>query len=102
MVKNGMCLVHPGEILREEYIVPMGMRASTRCRRHCACPPRGCTRSSIIAARSHAHTALRLARYFGTDAQSSAEPATELRFEDRRSGTQGQDRARSGHDGGVA
>jgi plasmid maintenance system antidote protein VapI len=25
MVKNGMRPVHPGEILREEYLVPMGM-----------------------------------------------------------------------------
>ncbi len=25
MVKNGLRPVHPGEILREEYIVPMGM-----------------------------------------------------------------------------
>jgi hypothetical protein len=31
-----------------------------------------------------------------------AEPATELRFENRRSGTEGQDRARSRRDGGVA
>lgn len=25
MVKNGMRPVHPGEILREEYLAPMGM-----------------------------------------------------------------------------
>jgi len=44
IVKNKMRPVHPGEILREEYLVPMG-RASMRWRRHCAWPPRGCMRS---------------------------------------------------------
>jgi plasmid maintenance system antidote protein VapI len=44
MVKNKMRPVHPGEILREEYLAPMGMSVHA-LRRHCVCRPRGCTRS---------------------------------------------------------
>lgn len=41
MVKNGMRPVHPGEILREDYLVPMGMSihalsAGTARARHAA------------------------------------------------------------------
>jgi len=28
MVKNGMRPIHPGEVLREEYMVPMGLSAN--------------------------------------------------------------------------
>lgn len=60
MVKNGMRPVHPGEILREEYLVPMSMSVpATRLHEIVK------ERRSITS-----DTALRLARYFGTDAQS--------------------------------
>lgn len=69
MVKNGMRPVHPGEVLREEYLVPLGMSVNALA-----------TALRIPATRLHEitkerravtpDTALRLARYFGTDAQS--------------------------------
>ena len=30
MIKNGMWPVHPGEILREDYLVPLGTSANAR------------------------------------------------------------------------
>jgi plasmid maintenance system antidote protein VapI len=80
MVKNGMRPVHPGEILREEYLAPMGMSVHAQALRVPA------TRMHEIVKERHSitlfqsscpfalslskGTALRLARYFGTDAQS--------------------------------
>jgi len=69
MVKNGMRPVHPGEILREEYILPMGMsvHALSQALRVPA------TRLHEIVKERRAitpDTALRLARYFNTDARS--------------------------------
>lgn len=29
MIKNGMRAIHPGEILREEYLIPIGLSTST-------------------------------------------------------------------------
>ena len=69
MFKNGMRPGHPGEILREDYLVPLGMSANALA-----------TALRVTAARINdivrerrgvtADTALRLARYFGGDAQS--------------------------------
>ncbi|AUT70290.1 MULTISPECIES: HigA family addiction module antitoxin [Paraburkholderia] len=69
MVKNGMRPVHPGEILREEYLVPLGMSANALA-----------TALHVTAGRINdivrerrgitPDTALRLARYFGGDAQT--------------------------------
>jgi addiction module HigA family antidote len=60
--------VHPGEILREEYIIPLGLNVVTLAKR-----------LRVPASRIHqivhgrraitADTALRLSRYFGTSAQ---------------------------------
>src|SRR6185312_12435943 len=64
-VHNGMRPIHPGEILREEFLVPMNMSASALAvALHVPAPrvndvvreKRGVT----------ADTALRLARFFGT------------------------------------
>jgi addiction module HigA family antidote len=64
-VSNGMRPIHPGEILREEFLVPLGMSASALAvALHVPAPrindvvreKRGVT----------ADTALRLARFFGT------------------------------------
>lgn len=69
MVTNGMRPVHPGEVLREEYLHPLGLSVNAL-----ALALRiPATRLHEIAKERRAvspDTALRLARYFGTDAQS--------------------------------
>ena len=69
MVKNGMRPIHPGEILREEYMGPLGLSATALARALGVTPARI---NDIVRERRGitADTALRLARYFGTDAQS--------------------------------
>src|SRR5512139_284318 len=69
MVKNGMRPIHPGEILREEYMAPMGLSANALAHALGVTPARV---NDIVRERRGitANTALRLARYFGTDAQS--------------------------------
>ncbi len=69
MVKSGMRPVHPGEILREEYMSPMGLSANALARALGVTPARI---NEIARGRRgiSGDTALRLARYFGTDAQS--------------------------------
>ena len=64
-MKNGMRPIHPGEIIREEYLVPLGMSASALA--HAIGVP--ANRISAILAGKRAvtaDTALRLARAFGT------------------------------------
>lgn len=66
---NGMRAVHPGEILREDFLVPLGMSVNALA-----------IALSVPATRLHeivkerrsitADTAERLARYFGGDAAS--------------------------------
>lgn len=66
---DGMRPVHPGEILREDFLVPLGMSVNALA-----------SALRVPATRLHAivnerravtpDTALRLARYFGGDAQS--------------------------------
>ena len=67
--KNKMRPIHPGEILREEFLGPLGMSVHALA-----------TALRVPATRLHeivnerrsitADTAVRLARYFGGDAQS--------------------------------
>ena len=69
MTVNNMRPIHPGEILREEYLGPMEMSVNALA-----------TRLRVPATRLHeivkerrgitADTAMRLARFFGGDAQS--------------------------------
>ena len=69
MTYNGMRPVHPGEILREDYLLPLGMSVNALA-----------IQLRIPATRLHeitkerrsvtADTAMRLAHYFGGDAQS--------------------------------
>ena len=57
--------IHPGEILREEFLAPLGMSAGALARRLKV--PR--TRIERVAAETHpitADTALRLAKFFDT------------------------------------
>jgi antitoxin HigA-1 len=67
--KNGMRPVHPGEVLREEYLVPMGLSANALAVDLHVSAPRV---NDIVRERRGitADTALRLARYFGGAAQS--------------------------------
>jgi addiction module HigA family antidote len=69
MVKNGMRPIHPGEILREEYMVPLGLSSNALAHALGVTPARI---NDIVRERRGitADTALRLARYFRTDAQS--------------------------------
>lgn len=69
MVSNKMRAIHPGEILREEYLVSLGMSASALARELRVPAPRI---NDIVRERRAItpDTALRLARYFGGDAQS--------------------------------
>ncbi len=69
MAKSGMRPVHPGEILREEYMVPLGLSANALAR---ALGVTAARINDIVRERRGitGDTALRLARYFGTDAQS--------------------------------
>jgi len=69
MTKNKMRPIHPGEILREEYLLPLEMSVNALA-----------NELRVPATRLHeivnerrsitADTALRLAQYFGGDAQS--------------------------------
>jgi addiction module HigA family antidote len=66
---NRMRPVHPGEVLREDYLVPLGLSENALS-----------VAPGVLATRMHeivkerravtADTAARLARYFGGDAQS--------------------------------
>jgi addiction module HigA family antidote len=66
--KNGMRPIHPGEILREEYLVPMGLSA-TALADAIGVPPNRI--SAIVAGNRNvtADTALRLARALNTSAE---------------------------------
>src|SRR5258705_12918086 len=69
MIKNGMRPVHPGEVLREDFLVPLGMSANALAKALNVPAPRindvARERRGITA-----DTAMRLARYFGGDARS--------------------------------
>jgi addiction module HigA family antidote len=69
MFKNGMRPVHPGEVLREDYLVPLGMSANALAKALNVPAPRI---NDIVRERRGitADTAMRLARYFGGDARS--------------------------------
>jgi antitoxin HigA-1 len=69
MIKNGMRPVHPGEILREEYLAPLEMSANALAGALHVTPGRI---NDIVRERRGItpDTALRLARYFGGDAQT--------------------------------
>lgn len=67
-IVNGMRPIHPGEILREEFMVPMGLSASALAIALRVPAPRI---NDVVRERRavSADTALRLARYFGTSAE---------------------------------
>jgi addiction module HigA family antidote len=65
---NGLRAIHPGEILREEYLEPMGLSASALAIALRLPAPRV---NDIVRERRgiSPDTALRLARFFGTSPQ---------------------------------
>lgn len=69
MPKNGMRPIHPGEILREEYLAPFGLSAHALAVALRVPAPRI---NDIVRERRAVtpDTAMRLARYFGGDAES--------------------------------
>jgi len=69
MIKNGMRPVHPGEVLREDYLIPLNMSANALSKALNVPAPRI---NDIVRKRRgvSADTAMRLARYFGGDARS--------------------------------
>ncbi|KQP61532.1 MULTISPECIES: HigA family addiction module antitoxin [unclassified Methylobacterium] len=60
--------MHPGEMLREEYMVPLGLSAGTVARA-CGVPRTRIERIAREEIGVSADTALRLGRYLGTSAQ---------------------------------
>lgn len=69
MLKNGMRPIHPGEVLREDYLKPMDMSANALARQLHV--PASRINDIVLERRGiTADTALRLSRFFGGDAQS--------------------------------
>ena len=69
MAKNEMRPVHPGEVLREDFLVPGNLNANALAKALNVPAPRI---NDIVRERRgvSADTAMRLARYFGGDARS--------------------------------
>ena len=69
MLKNGMRPVHPGEVLQEDFLKPLGMSANALAMALRVPAPRI---NDVVRRRRgvSADTAMRLARYFGGDARS--------------------------------
>jgi antitoxin HigA-1 len=69
MIKNGMRAVHPGEVLREDYLKPLGLSANALAKKLNV--PASRINDIVLERRGvSADTALRLTRCFGGDAQS--------------------------------
>ena len=69
MFKNGMRPVHPGEVLREDYLKPMDMSANAQARQLHV--PASRINDIVLGRRGvTADTALRLSCFFDGDAQS--------------------------------
>lgn len=64
-ITASMAPIHPGEILAEEYLVPLGV-TQHKVAVAIGVPPRRINEIVHGARRISADTALRLARYFGT------------------------------------
>ena len=69
MKKNGLRPIHPGEILKEDFLKPLNMSAHALAKALHVTPAR--INEIVREERGiSTDTALRLARYFGGDAQS--------------------------------
>jgi addiction module HigA family antidote len=69
MFKSAMRPVHPGEVLREDFLIPLDMSANALAKALRVPTPRI---NDVVRERRGvtADTAMRLARYFGGDARS--------------------------------
>lgn len=87
MRKNGMKPIHPGEVLREDFLKPLGMSARALAIALRVPPPRI---NDIVREKRAitADTALRLARHFGGDAKSwlNLQMAYDLRVAELKNG----------------
>src|SRR5215469_10391124 len=68
MKTNKLTPIHPGEILREEFMLPRGLSQNALARA-LNVPPRRINEIVLEKRRITADTALRLARFFGTSAE---------------------------------
>lgn len=68
MKPNKLPPIHPGEILREEFMLPRGLSQNALARA-LRVPPRRINEIVLEKRGITADTALRLARYFGTSAE---------------------------------
>ena len=68
MTKNRLPPIHPGEILREEFMRPSGLSQNALARA-LNVPPRRINEIVLEKRGVTADTALRLARFFGTSAE---------------------------------
>ncbi len=67
--KNGLRPIHPGEVLREDYLKPLGMSANALSQ--ALNVPASRVNDIVLARRGvTVDTAMRLVRYFGGDVQS--------------------------------
>jgi addiction module HigA family antidote len=86
---NKMRAIHPGEVLREEFLVPLGLSANALAQALRIPAPRV---NDIVRERRGVSpdTALRLARYFGTTPQFwlNLQASYDLKIAVRESGAQ--------------
>lgn len=89
MIKNGMRPIHPGEVLREDFLKELGMSANALAKALSVPAPRI---NDIVRERRgvSADTALRLARYFDSSPQFwlNLQAAYDLRLAEIASGKQ--------------
>jgi antitoxin HigA-1 len=69
MLKNGMRPVHPGEVLREDYLAPLALSVNALAK-HLHVPASRINDIVLERRGVSADTALRLSRCFGGDAQT--------------------------------
>jgi addiction module HigA family antidote len=85
--KNCMRPVHPGEMIREEFMAPLGLSANALAKALNVPTPRI---NDVVRGRRgvSADTAMRLARYFGGDARSwlNLQAAYDLRVAEKAVG----------------
>lgn len=86
-MRNQMRPVHPGEVLREEFLAPLGMSASALA----AALDVPANRTTLLVREARAvtaDTALRLARYFGTTPEFwlTLQSVYDLRVAERETG----------------
>lgn len=85
-MRNGMRPIHPGEVLREDFLVPLNLTASALARA-LHVPPNRVTGLLNETRAVTAATALRLARFFGTTPEFwlNLQSTYDLRSEEIRS-----------------